>query len=78
MLTAVVFLHLVMRDCGTGALLYEMERAMPSYLNSIEDCRKTATEKARRLVFEYRKTHVDASANVDCEWRQGVIPSDCA
>jgi hypothetical protein len=51
---------------------------MPSYLNSIEDCRKTATEKARRLVFEYRKTHVDASANVDCEWRQGVIPSDCA
>jgi hypothetical protein len=77
MLAAVVLL-LVVRDCGTGALLYEVERAVLSYVNSIEDCRKTATEKARRLVFEYRKMHVDASVNVDCEWRQGVVPSDRA
>jgi hypothetical protein len=78
MLAAIVVLHLMVRNCDTGAVLYEVERAMPSYANSIESCRKAAIEKARRLVFEYRKTYPDASANVDGEWRRGAAPSDPA
>ena len=74
MLAAIVVLHLMVRDCDTGALVYEVERAMPSYANSIEGCRKTAIEQARRLVIEYGKTNFDASANVDCEWRRGAAP----
>ena len=45
-LTAIVVLHLIVRDCDSGALLYEATRAMPSYANSIETCRKTGMEKA--------------------------------
>jgi hypothetical protein len=78
MLTAIVVLRLVVHDCDTGAMLYEAVRAMPSYANSIEACRKTAVEKAQRLAFEYRKRYPNASANVDCEWRRGAVPSDPA
>jgi hypothetical protein len=78
MLSAIVVLHLVVHDCDTGALLYEEIRAMPSYANSIEDCRKTAIEKAQRSAFEYRKTYPSASVNIDCEWLRGPAPSDPA
>jgi hypothetical protein len=71
MLTAIVVLHLMVHDTRTGALLYEGTRAMPSYGNSIEDCRRTGMEKARGLAAEYRKAYPAASANVDCEWRRG-------
>jgi hypothetical protein len=77
MLIAIVVLHLLVHDTTTGALLYEGTRAMPSYANSIEDCRKTGIEKARELTAEYRKAYAAASANVDCEWRRGV-PTDPA
>ncbi len=72
MLTAIVVLHLAVHDTNTGALLYEAERVMPSYATSIEACRMTGVEKARRLASQYRKTYPDASANVDCEWRRGT------
>jgi hypothetical protein len=72
MLTAIVVLHLLVHDTTTGALLYEGTRAMPSYANSIEDCRKSGIEKARGLAAEYRKAYPSASANVDCEWRRGI------
>jgi hypothetical protein len=49
MLIAIVVLHLAVRDANTGAVLYEAERVMPSYATSIETCRKTGVEKARRL-----------------------------
>jgi hypothetical protein len=78
MLTKIIVLHLMVFDCNTGALLYEVERAMPSYANSIEGCRRTATAKARRLALEYRKTYPDASVNVDCEWRREAAPPDPA
>lgn len=78
MLAKVVVLHLMVANCDTGALLYEAERAMPTYANSIEECRTSAIETARRLAFEYRKTYPNASANVDCEWRRGTGPSDPA
>ena len=77
-LPAIVVLHLVVHDANTGLLLYEASRAMPSYANSIETCRKTGIDKARRLASEYRKTYPNASANVDCEWRRGGAPSDPA
>ena len=77
MLTTIVVLHLLVHDTKTGALLYEATRAMPSYANSIEDCRKTGVEKALRLAAEYRKTHPAASANVDCAWQRGA-PTDPA
>jgi hypothetical protein len=77
MLTAIVVLHLLVYDANTGALLYEGARAMPSYANSIEDCRKTSLEKARALAAQYRKAYPAASANVDCKWRRG-IPTDPA
>ena len=77
-LTAIVVLHLIVRDCENGALLYEATRAMPSYANSIEACRKRGMEKARSLASEYRKTYPNASANVDCEWRRGQAPADPA
>ena len=41
MLAAIVVLHLVVHDANTGMLLYEAERAMPSYANTIDACRKT-------------------------------------
>jgi hypothetical protein len=77
-LTAIVVLHLIVRDCDSGALLYEATCAMPSYANSIEACRKTGMEKARSAASEYRKTYPNASANVDCEWRRGQAPADPA
>ena len=77
-LTAIVVLHLVVHDTNTGALLYEATRAMPSYANSIEACRRTGIERARRLAIKYRKTYALASANVDCEWRRGAVPADPA
>lgn len=77
MLPAIVVLHLLVHDTKTGALLYEGTRTMPSYANSIEDCRKTGVEKAKLLAAEYRKAYPAASANVDCEWRRGV-PTDPA
>jgi hypothetical protein len=77
-LTAIVVLHLMLHDCNTGALLYEATRVMPSYANTIEACRKSGLEKARRLAAEYRKTYPNASANVDCEWRRGAPPTDRA
>ena len=77
MLAAIVVLHLVVHDANTGMLLYEAEREMPSYA-TIDACRKTSVEKARRLASEYRKTYPAASANVDCEWRRGVAPGDPA
>jgi hypothetical protein len=77
MLTTIVVLHLLVHDTGTGALLYEATRAMPSYANSIEDCRKAGVVKALRLAVEYRKTHPAASANVDCAWQRGA-PTDPA
>jgi hypothetical protein len=76
-LTATVVLHLVVHDTSTGVLLYEATRVMPSFANSIEACRKTGVERARRLATEYRKTYPLASANVDCEWRDAV-PADPA
>jgi hypothetical protein len=72
MLTAIVVLHLLVHDTKTGALLYEGTRAMPSYANSIEDCRKSGIEKARGLAAEYRKAYPAVSANVDCEWQRGI------
>jgi hypothetical protein len=78
MLFAIVVLHLVVHDCDTGALLYEAIRAMPSYANSIEDCRKNSIENAQRFAFEYRKSYPKASVNIDCEWRRGPAPSDPA
>ena len=72
MLSAIVVLHLVVHDCHTGALLFEATRQMPSYANSIAACRATGIEKAHRLAAEFRKVHLAASANVDCEWRRGV------
>lgn len=78
MLAKIVVLHLMVHDCNTGALLYEAERVMPSYANSIETCREAAVDRARALAFEYRKTYPNASANVDCEWRRGVAPGDPA
>ena len=78
MLAKVVVLHLIVYSCDTGALLYEAERAMPSYANSIEACRKASVDRARALALEYRKSYPHAAANVDCEWRQGATPSDPA
>jgi hypothetical protein len=78
MLIAIVVLHLAVRDANAGALLYEAEHVMPSYATSIETCRKTGVEKARRLASQYRKTYPNASANVDCEWRSGEAPTDPA
>ena len=78
MLAAIVVLHLVVHDANTGVLLYEAERAMPSYANTIDACRKTGVEKAKRLATKYRNTYPAASANVDCEWRRGVAPGDPA
>ena len=49
---------------------------MPSYTNTINACRKTGVAKAKRLASEYRNTYPAASANVDCEWRQGRIIDD--
>ncbi len=72
-LTAIVVLHLVVHDTDTGALLYAAIRPMPSFANSIEACRRTGVERARQLAAEYRKTYPAASANVDCEWRRGVL-----
>jgi hypothetical protein len=77
MLVAIVVLHLLVHDTKTGALLYEETRKMPSYANSIDDCRKAGVEKAGALAAEYRKAYLDASANVDCEWQRGV-PTDPA
>ena len=77
-LTAIVVLHLMVRDCDSGALLYEATRAMPTYANSIEACRKTGMEKARILASEYLNTYPNASANVDYEWRRGHAPADPA
>jgi len=77
MLTAIVVLHLVVHDTGTGTVLFEATRQMPSYFNSIAACRATGVEKALRLTAEFRATHPSASANVDCEWRRG-IPTDPA
>ena len=48
MLAAIVVLHLVVHDANTGMLLYETERAMPSYANTIDACRKTGVAKAKR------------------------------
>jgi hypothetical protein len=76
-LTAIVVLHLLVNDTKTGSLLYESTDAMPSYANSIEDCRNAGVEKARALAAHYRKAYPAASANVDCEWRRG-IPTDPA
>jgi hypothetical protein len=73
MLTTIVVLHLLVHDTETGALLYEGTRTMPSFANSIEDCRKMGVEKALRLTAEYRKTHPAAFANVDCAWWPGVL-----
>jgi hypothetical protein len=50
---------------------------MPSFVNSIENCRKEGVNKAQRLAAEYLKTYPAASANVDCEWRRGR-PTDPA
>ena len=72
--TIAVRVHLVVHDANTGMLLYEAERAMPSYSNTIDACRKTGVEKVKRLASEYRNTYSAASANVDCEWRRGVAP----
>lgn len=77
MLAAIVVLHLLVHDAETGAVLYEGTRAMPSYANSIENCRKTGVERALRLAAQYRKTHPAASANVECKWRRGA-PTDPA
>ena len=77
MLTAVVVLHLLVYDTETGAVLYSTTRAMPSFVNSIENCRKEGVDKAQRLAAEYLTTYPAASANVDCEWRPG-IPTDTA
>ena len=78
MLAAIVVLHLVVHDANTGMLLYETERAMPSYANTIDACRKTGVAKAKRLASEYRNTYPAVSTNVDCEWRRGVAPGDPA
>jgi hypothetical protein len=72
-LTAIVVLHLLVHDANSGALLYEATRAMPSYDNSIETCRRIGVAKARQLAIEYRKTYPAASANVDCEWSRGML-----
>jgi hypothetical protein len=77
MLTAVVVLHLMVYDTETGAVLFARTRDMPSFVNSIENCRKVGIEKAQRLAGEYRKTYPAASVNIDCEWRRG-IPTDPA
>lgn len=77
-LTATVVLHLLVHDGNTGVLLYEAHRVMPSYASSIEACRESGVEKAVRLAAEYRKTYPNASANVDCELRRGVAPTDPA
>jgi hypothetical protein len=77
MLAAIAVLHLVVHDANTG-LLYDAERAMPSYANTIEACRKTGVERAKRLACEYHKTYPAASANVDCEWRRGFATGDPA
>ena len=49
MLAAIVVLHLVVHDANTGMLLYEAERAMPSYANTIDACRKTGVAKRSGL-----------------------------
>ena len=48
--TAVVVLHVMVWDYNGGRLLADFTRDMPEYATTIETCRKTGVETARRLI----------------------------
>jgi hypothetical protein len=61
-----------------GRLLADFTRDMPDYATTIETCRKTGVETARRLTQAWKaKGQSLASTNVNCHWERGA-PSEPA
>ena len=71
MIAYVMVLFLSVRDCDTGAVLYESMRQMPDFTvsgNFGTDCREVGTKEAMALTERFRKTYPNASTNVVCKW----------
>jgi hypothetical protein len=73
MLTAYVWLHILVWDADTGILLKELAYEPHAFSVSgdkIEDCRLLGVATAKRLTARYRERgHPNAFTNVDCEWK---------
>lgn len=76
----VVVLHLLVWDADTGTLLDKQDRLFfksrfDVTRDLIEECRISGVKQAKSIALDWRKTHPNAFANVDCEWERSGEPT---